>query len=123
MVDLPFEEENEIIHHLDIQKLDLIKLIAPTTSIERASKILKNSSGFVYLISMLGITGTKSAKIEDNKKISRISKKYANFQSLLASGFKNHLKRNNLVKLALMALLLDRQLLRRCRTIFQFQKF
>ncbi|MBM3590331.1 MAG: tryptophan synthase subunit alpha [Alphaproteobacteria bacterium] len=67
VVDLPFEEESEIIQHLNNQKLDLIKLIAPTTSIERASKILKNSSGFVYLISMLGITGTKTAKIEDNK--------------------------------------------------------
>lgn len=66
VVDLPLEEELEIINEIRQNQLDFIKLIAPTTSIDRSKKILKNASGFVYLISMLGITGTKSAKVSDN---------------------------------------------------------
>lgn len=77
IVDLPLEEENEIIDEVNKNKLDLIRLIAPTTSIDRAKKILKNSSGFVYLISILGITGTKMAEPKDNisnlKKLKKIS--------------------------------------------------
>jgi len=66
VVDLPFEEESEIADKIHQNQLDFIKLIAPTTSIERSKKILKHAGGFVYLISMLGITGTKSAKASDN---------------------------------------------------------
>ncbi len=66
VVDLPLEEELEIIKEIQKNQLDFIKLIAPTTSLERAQKILKTASGFVYLISMLGITGTKSAMVCDN---------------------------------------------------------
>jgi len=77
IVDLPLEEENEIINEISKNKLDFIRLIAPTTSIDRAKKILKNSSGFVYLISILGITGTKMAEPKDNivnlKKLKKIS--------------------------------------------------
>ncbi len=78
IVDLPLEEENEIISQVKNNQLDLIKLIAPTTEIARAKKIVKNASGFLYLISMLGITGTKEAKAEENienlQKLRRISK-------------------------------------------------
>ena len=68
IVDLPMEEEAEILTEISQTKLDLIRLIAPTTNQERAKKIVKNASGFLYLISLLGITGTKSADISENKK-------------------------------------------------------
>ncbi len=67
IVDLPLEEEEEILPQISRSGLDLIGLIAPTTSQERAKKIAVKSSGFLYLISMLGITGTKSADITENK--------------------------------------------------------
>jgi tryptophan synthase alpha chain len=67
IVDLPLEEEAEILSEISKTKLDLIRLIAPTTNQDRAKKIVKNAGGFLYLISMLGITGTKSASIVDNK--------------------------------------------------------
>lgn len=68
IVDLPLEEEQEILAELSRSKLDLIRLIAPTTNQARAKKITQNASGFLYLISMLGITGTVSADISENKK-------------------------------------------------------
>jgi tryptophan synthase alpha chain len=78
IVDLPFEEEGEILSEVFSANLDLIRLIAPTTDEERAKKIIKNASGFLYLISLLGITGTKTADILENKnnlqKLQKISK-------------------------------------------------
>jgi tryptophan synthase alpha chain len=78
IVDLPFEEENEIIQYIKQADIDLIQLIAPTTNKERATKIVKNASGFLYLISILGITGTKDANpqhnIENVQKLRSISK-------------------------------------------------
>jgi len=68
IVDLPLEEEKEILPAITKSNLDLIRLIAPTTNQDRAKKIAKNASGFLYLISMLGITGTKSADISENRK-------------------------------------------------------
>lgn len=68
IVDLPLEEEAEILSQLSKTNLDLIHLFAPTTTKARAEKIAKNAGGFLYLISMLGITGTRSADISENKK-------------------------------------------------------
>lgn len=67
IVDLPLEEEQEISEELSKTNLDSIRLIAPTTDQERAKKIAKNAGGFLYQISMLGITGTEVAKTEENK--------------------------------------------------------
>lgn len=68
IVDLPLEEEAEILSQVSRTKLDLIHLFSPTTDQARAKKIANNAGGFLYLISMLGITGTRSANISENKK-------------------------------------------------------
>ncbi len=68
IVDLPLEERAEIKNQISQTNVDLIGLIAPTTSEARAKEISKNSSGFLYMVSMLGITGTKSADLLENKK-------------------------------------------------------
>lgn len=68
ILDLPPEEEQEIMPHISKTNLDLIRLIAPTTDIKRRQKITKNAGGFLYLISLLGITGTTMAMAKDNKK-------------------------------------------------------
>ncbi len=62
IVDLPPEEEKEFTDIADPAGLALIRLVAPTTTPERAKQTLKNASGFVYYISIAGITGTSSAK-------------------------------------------------------------
>jgi tryptophan synthase alpha chain len=68
IVDLPLEEEQEILGEIALSNLDSIRLITPTTNQARAKKISKNASGFLYLVSMLGITGTKVADISENQK-------------------------------------------------------
>ena len=60
IVDLPPEEEAEFTDVATPAGLSLIKLTTPTTDKQRAEKILKNSSGFIYHVSVAGITGQKS---------------------------------------------------------------
>lgn len=64
VVDLPPEEEGELLPHLNAHGLSLIRLIAPTTKKERLERLLKSASGFVYVIGINGITGTGSADLD-----------------------------------------------------------
>jgi tryptophan synthase alpha chain len=59
IVDLPFEESEEIARMAALCDIDLIRLIAPTTSPERRRLILARASGFVYLIAVEGVTGVR----------------------------------------------------------------
>ncbi len=61
IVDLPFEEENEFTKFSDEYNLPLIRLTTPTTDENRAEKILKTAKGFVYHITVAGVTGQKEA--------------------------------------------------------------
>jgi tryptophan synthase alpha chain len=61
MVDLPPEEDEEFCLPARAAGLDFIRLITPTTDEDRMPVVLKNSSGFVYYVSITGITGTRSA--------------------------------------------------------------
>ena len=63
VVDLPPEEEEELLPHLHAHAIALIRLIAPTTKGERLERLLGSAGGFVYVISVNGITGTRSADI------------------------------------------------------------
>ncbi len=59
VVDLPPEEAGEFKVHTDKVGLDLIFLLAPTSTGERIGLVTKNASGFVYLVSVTGITGVR----------------------------------------------------------------
>ena len=64
LVDLPPEEADELKPHAVAAGIDTVLLTAPTTDDKRLPAVLKYSSGFVYFVSVLGITGTKSATEE-----------------------------------------------------------
>lgn len=57
--DLPLEEAGELTEACRRRELSLIQLVAPTTPAERALRIARNSSGFVYYVSVTGITGQR----------------------------------------------------------------
>jgi len=61
IVDVPPEEADEIEPLTRANKLDLIRLIAPTTDDARLPRVLAATSGFIYYVSITGITGTRSA--------------------------------------------------------------
>jgi tryptophan synthase alpha chain len=58
LVDVPFEHQDEIREYLDPHSIRCITLIAPTTMEERIRCLLQRAEGFVYYVSMTGITGT-----------------------------------------------------------------
>lgn len=60
IVDLPPEEDAELQLATHKHGISMIRLVSPTTPDDRLEKILQNTSGFVYYISMAGVTGTKS---------------------------------------------------------------
>lgn len=61
MVDLPTEEADMLVPSARAHDIDIIRLIAPTTDDKRLPIVLEGSSGFVYYVSITGITGTRSA--------------------------------------------------------------
>lgn len=77
VVDLPYEEAKELRIYTDAVGIDFISLIAPTTDGKRLSKIAADATGFLYYISITGITGTTAPKINNIKsevnKIRRIT--------------------------------------------------
>ena len=65
IVDLPPEEEAEFSIPARAAGIDMIRLVAPTTTDERITTLVENASGFVYYVSVRGITGTSSATVSD----------------------------------------------------------
>ena len=57
--DLPYEEKEEFLPICKEKGVDLISLIAPTSA-NRIAMISKEADGFIYLVSSLGVTGTRS---------------------------------------------------------------
>jgi tryptophan synthase alpha chain len=64
IVDLPPEEDDELCHPAMTAGLHWIRLVTPTTDDRRMPTVLKNASGFVYYVSIAGITGTRSASAD-----------------------------------------------------------
>jgi tryptophan synthase alpha chain len=67
VVDLPPEEAPELRQYTDAAGIDFISLIAPTTGSQRARMIANMATGFLYYVSITGITGTAAPKIADIK--------------------------------------------------------
>ena len=64
VVDLPTEEADMLVPFANASGLDVIRLVAPTTDDARMVHVLTGSSGFVYYVSITGITGTRFATSE-----------------------------------------------------------
>ena len=67
VVDLPPEEDEELCIPAIKAGLNFIRLATPTTDDVRAPAVFRNTSGFVYYVSVLGITGTKAPDIKSVK--------------------------------------------------------
>ena len=67
--DIPVEEAADLKNSCEKNGLDLIFLVAPTTTGKRVRKILESSSGFLYLVSRLGVTGTREDVSSSTKEL------------------------------------------------------
>lgn len=85
--DVPVEEAKEITEKANDNGVDTIFLIAPTTTDERMKKILDSTHGFVYLVSLLGVTGARRELSETVKETLKRARKIAKRKIPLAVGF------------------------------------
>ena len=75
VVDLPPEEDGELCLPAMKAGLNFIRLATPTTDDKRAPAVFRNTSGFVYYVSVLGVTGTKTPDLKSVKSnVSRLRK-------------------------------------------------
>ena len=65
VVDLPPEEDDELCIPAQKAGLNFIRLATPTTDNKRLPKVLSNTSGFLYYVSITGITGAAAADASD----------------------------------------------------------
>lgn len=61
IVDCPPEEADPLVDALDAHGISLIRLATPTTDAKRLPTVLRRTSGFVYYVSVAGVTGVKEA--------------------------------------------------------------
>lgn len=71
VVDLPLEESAELKEYKQGNDIPMILLVAPTTDPVRMSAIAGNAGGFIYLISMTGVTGSDGIREEGVREIYR----------------------------------------------------
>lgn len=65
IVDLPPEEADDFPAILRAQGIDLIYLLAPTSTLERIRRVTETASGYVYYVSLKGVTGAATLDVDD----------------------------------------------------------
>lgn len=73
VVDLPPEEEKELVPYLEAKGLALVRLVTPTSLESRLPRLLESAKGYIYYISVTGVTGAKTAdKAELETQVKRL---------------------------------------------------
>lgn len=88
IVDLPSEEEDELVPACKNSGIDFIRLATPTTDAKRLPSVLKNASGFLYYVAVAGITGTTSASAVNLKPALDEIRKHTNLPICVGFGIK-----------------------------------
>src|SRR5260221_12880129 len=88
IVDLPPEEDQELCLPAMKAGLNFIRLATPTTDDKRAPRVFQNTSGFVYYVSVLGITGTKAPDLKSVKANVRRLRKHTSLPIAVGFGVK-----------------------------------
>ena len=89
IVDLQPEEDSELFEKIQSKDIDLIRLVTPTTNEHRLKILLKKASGFLYYVTITGITGQHSAEIKNLRKSILKVKKLSNLPVVAGFGIKN----------------------------------
>ena len=88
IVDLPPEEDEELCLPAQKCNLPFIRLTAPTSDGERLPTILNNASGFIYYVSIMGITGTQSIATQNVQNAVKELKKHTGLPIAVGFGIK-----------------------------------
>lgn len=97
--DLPFEEKEEFLPLCRKYDVDLISLIAPTSD-DRIAMIASEASGFIYLVSSLGVTGVRSKITTDLTSIVRMIRKNTSVPCAIGFGISTPDQAKEMAKIA-----------------------
>ena len=99
IVDLQPEEDSELYNLMKLKDIDLIRLITPNTTTSRLKTITSHASGFLYYVTITGITGQKSANMQELKQSVKNIKKYTKLPIVAGFGIKNKLHVKEICKI------------------------
>ena len=88
VVDIPGELNIED-YGIKNENINTISLISPTTKEERIKSIANNSSGFIYYVTLRGVTGSSNLNVEEISQNIKEIKKYAKVPTLAGFGIKS----------------------------------
>lgn len=88
IVDMPPEEESDFVSKAKSRGLDLIYLAAPTTTNERLAAIGKATSGYLYYVSLKGVTGSSKLDIEEVAERVKSMRKYVSVPICVGFGIR-----------------------------------
>jgi tryptophan synthase alpha chain len=91
--DIPIEESNILSNYAEENQLPIIYLVAPNTSDERMRKIDEQSDGFVYCVSVTGVTGAREGDEvarSVQRFIDRVQKNVTQNPKMVGFGIKSH---------------------------------
>ena len=83
--DLPFEEKEEFLPLCRAHGIDLVSMIAPTSA-DRIETIAREAEGFLYIVSSLGVTGTRSEITTDLESIVKTVRRVTNVPCAVGFG-------------------------------------
>ncbi len=88
IVDLQPEEDSDLFIKTKEHNIDLIRLITPTTDKDRLKTILNNASGFLYYVTVTGITGQNSANLKELETSIELIRSESNLPIIAGFGIK-----------------------------------
>ena len=88
VVDIPGELSLDD-YGIDNQDLDIISLVSPTTSKERVKEIVKNSTGFIYYVTLRGVTGSSNLDWNEIEQNIKYIKSISSIPVMAGFGIKN----------------------------------
>ncbi len=89
IVDLQPEEDADLYLKAKEKNIDLVRLITPTTNKERLKTILNNASGFLYYVTITGITGQNSANLKELQDSINLIRSESNLPIVAGFGIKS----------------------------------
>jgi tryptophan synthase alpha chain len=100
VVDLPPEHNDELCDPAQAAGIDFIRLTTPTTDDQRLPTVLNGSSGFVYYVSVAGVTGAGAATLEHVEQAVTRLKRHTDLPIAIGFGIRTSEQAANIARLA-----------------------
>ena len=99
IVDLQPEEDSELYNAIKVHDISLIRLITPNTTLKRLKVITSHASGFLYYVTITGVTGQKSADMDELKNSIKNIKHFSKLPVVAGFGINNKKDVNEICKI------------------------